>query len=56
MNQWEIAEAAMIPELTLSHLLEALMPIVGIGALVLFAFVICSVFGMCRSESKQHFL
>ena len=56
MNQWEIAEATLIPELTLSNLLEALMPIVGIGALVLFAFVICTVFGMCRSVNKQPFL
>ena len=55
MNQWEMAEAAMIPEMTLSHLIEALMPIVGIGALVLFAFVICSIFGLCRSENKQPF-
>lgn len=56
MNQWEIAEAALIPEMTLSHLLEALMPIISIGALFLFVFVVCSIFGLCRSENKQPFV
>jgi hypothetical protein len=53
MNQPEVMQAAFTVQFSFSDIFQILMPILGIGAVLLFVLVLCGIFGLCRSEKKH---
>jgi len=52
MNQPEVMQAAFTVQFSFSDIFQILMPILGIGAVLLFVLVLCGIFGLCRSEKN----
>ena len=53
MDQPEVLAAAFTAQLSSSGMLNILMPVLGIGAVVLFFLVVCGIYGLCRGERKH---
>ncbi len=53
MDQPEVLAAAFTIQLSSVDIFQALMPLLGMGAVLLFFLVVCGIYGLCRGEKKQ---
>ena len=53
MNQPNVMAAAFNIQLSSADIFQALMPVLGMGAVLLFLVVVCGIYGLCRGERKS---